>query len=150
MIGFLCANIAGYFLIYGMENPFSSNLTLFSNGSKTPSDFVKENQIEILNDRVIIHVTGASIGRYAASGSMIPTLDDKSNGIRIVPESEDEINVGDIITFNDNGSLIVHRVIEKGTDEYGIYFITKGDNNPVSDGKVRFYNIKYKTIGMIW
>jgi hypothetical protein len=46
--------------------------------------------------------------------------------------------------------LIIHRVVEKGVDFDGIYFIAKGDNNVVSDGKIRFEDIKYKTIGVIW
>ena len=82
---------------------------------------------------------------------MKPLLDEGSNGIRIVPSSEDEINIGDIITFkqniDENNYLIVHRVIEKGEDLQGTYFITKGDNNSLNDGKVRFSEIKYlKTV----
>lgn len=54
------------------------------------------------------------------------------------------------ISFKKDGDLIVHRVIEKGVDDMGVYFITKGDSNNVSDGKVRFEDIEYKTIGVIW
>ncbi len=46
--------------------------------------------------------------------------------------------------------LIIHRVVEIGEDEQGTYFITKGDNNFFSDGKVRFGQIKYVTIGVIY
>ena len=81
---------------------------------------------------------------------MKPTLDEHSNGIRIVPKSENEIHIGDIITFEEDGDLIVHRVIDIGEDSNGKYFITKGDNNPVADGKIRFKDIKYITIGVIW
>ena len=41
-------------------------------------------------------------------------------------------------------------VIEKGIDEDGIYFITKGDNNSITDGKIRFEDIEYITVGVIW
>jgi hypothetical protein len=44
----------------------------------------------------------------------------------------------------------VHRVIDKGIDEKGVYFVTKGDNNSVVDGKVRFKDIEYVTIAIIW
>ena len=81
---------------------------------------------------------------------MKPLLDFNSNGIRIVPKNEEQISVGDIISFEQNGDLIVHRVVEKSEDEEGVYFITKGDNNSASDGKIRFKDIKYVTVGVIW
>jgi len=45
----------------------------------------------------------------------------------------------------------VHRVVYKGKDSIGTYFILKGDNNEeVDPGKVRFEQIKYKTIAIIY
>jgi hypothetical protein len=149
LFGFLSANLLSYFLVYGVENPFSNGFSI-SGMENAPQDFVKENQIQIYEDKVVINVKGASISRYAATGSMKPTFDENANGIRIVPKSVDEINVGDIITYQSGDSLIVHRVIEKGTDSEGVYFITKGDNNTVSDGKIRFKDVKYETIAVIW
>jgi signal peptidase I len=81
---------------------------------------------------------------------MEPLLDENSNGIRIIPKSEEDIHIGDIISFEKNKDLIIHRVIDKGVDNNGTYFITKGDNNNVSDGKIRFEDIRYITIGVIW
>ena len=81
---------------------------------------------------------------------MLPVLNEHSNGIRIVPESPDQINIGDIITFQQDKELVVHRVIDKGNDDEGVYFITKGDNNNVTDGRVRFEDVRYVTIGIIW
>ncbi len=151
LFGFLSANIIGLYLIYGSEIPFSFNNFSFSKGNDSaPFDFVKENQIQIYDDKIIIDVNGASISRYAPTGSMLPVLDEGSNGIRIIPKSEEDIHVGDIITFEQDNMLIVHRVISIGTDEQGTYFITKGDNSPINDGKVRFKDIKYITIGVIW
>ncbi len=149
LLGFLSANITGYLMVYGAENPFSNGFN-FSGISHAPSDFIGENQIQIYDNKVVINIKDASISRYAPTGSMKPTFDENANGIRIVPKSEDEIKVGDIITYKDGENLIVHRVIEKGIDKEGIYFIMKGDNNTISDGKVRFRDIKYKTIGIIW
>lgn len=149
LFGFLSANLISYYLVYGVENPFSNGLGL-SDGNKAPQDFIKENQVQIYDDKVVINIKGASMSKYAATGSMKPTFDENANGIRIVPKSEDEINIGDIITYQSKDSLIVHRVIEKGTDREGTYFIPKGDNNSISDGKVRFKDIKYVTIAIIW
>jgi signal peptidase I len=149
LFGFLSANLISYYLVYGVENPFSNGFGL-SSTNHAPSDFVKENQISVYDDKVVINLNNTRISRYASTGSMKPILDENSNGIEIVPTSENQINIGDIITFEQNGNLIVHRVIEKGSDEFGTYFITKGDSNTISDGKIRFKDIKYITIGIIW
>jgi len=149
LTGFLVANIFNYYLVYGIENPFSGEY-IISKNKDAPRDFISEQQIKVYHDRIVIYIENASIGRYASTGSMKPILDENSNGIRIVPKSEDEINVGDIITFKQNDYLIIHRVIEKGIDEQGIYFITKGDNNAVADEKIRFSEIKYVTVGLLW
>ena len=146
LLGFLSANIGLYFF-YGYEMPFS----IGTNGSKeAPSDFIGENQIQVFSDKIVIYVDDASISRYAPTGSMKPILDENSNGIRIKPDSEDEINVGDIITFKKEGYLVVHRVVEKGIDESGVYFIVRGDNPQSNAEKIRFSDIEYKTIGLIY
>lgn len=147
--GFLSANLLSFYLVYGAENPFSDNFN-FSTANKAPHDYVKENQIEIFQDKVIIYINGASISRYAATGSMKPTFDENSNGIRIVPNTEEDIQIGDIVTYLSGENFIVHRVINKGADNEGVYFIAKGDNNTVSDGKIRFKDIQYITIGVIF
>ena len=72
---------------------------------------------------------------------MVPVIDSNANGIGIRPNSSEDIFVGDIISFYHGEKLIVHRVIEKGEDEFGDYFITKGDNVNFDDGKIRFEEI---------
>lgn len=148
LIGFLSANILGYFFVSGLEIPFM--LGFGNNNSNAPFDFISEDNIELYDDKIVLNIEGVSLSRYAPTGSMKPVLDEGSNGLRIVPKSEIDIHTGDIITFKQDNILIVHRVIEKGIDSKGVYFITKGDNNSVSDGKIRFKDIKYKTIGVIW
>ena len=151
LIGFLSANLVSFYVVYGLESPFSFNNFSFNDNNSAPFDFVEENQIKIYNDKIVIDIKDASLSRYAATGSMKPVLDVFSNGIRIVPNNEDEINIGDIVTYKDSGQLIVHRVVEKARDEQGVYFVMQGDNNNVSDaGKVRFNDIKYVTIGVLW
>jgi hypothetical protein len=149
LLGFLSANLIGFYA-YGLEMPLLKDFGFNSSYSQTPSDYISESQIQVYKDKIVIKVPEASISSYASTGSMIPVLNENSNGIRIVPESEDEVGVGDIITFEEGNVFIVHRVIEKGIDNEGVYFITKGDNNNVSDGKIRFKNIKYKTIAIIY
>lgn len=145
-MGFILAT-GLYYSNYSTEKPFS----FFVSGNvNAPSNWIGENQIQTENGKVTIAIENASISRYAATNSMIPTLNENSNGIRIKPESADKISVGDIITFSEGNDLIVHRVIEKGRDKEGDWFITKGDNSAVSDGKVYFKDIKYITIGVLY
>lgn len=151
LFGFLIANLLNFYVATGSEIPFLRQFGLgMSYDNNAPFDNIHENQIEINEDSVIIHVKNASLGKYAATGSMKPVLDENSNGIRIVPSSKEEIHLGDVITYQDNNDLIIHRVVEIGNDENGWYVITKGDNNDVSDGKVRYSQIKFITIGILW
>ena len=90
---------------------------------------------------------------YAPTGSMLPIINHTANGIEIPVTSVDQIHVGDIIAFQlekNSNELIVHRVIEIGYDNEGWYCITKGDNNAVDDGKIREWQIKFKTIAIIY
>ena len=129
------------------EKPFYLGLVSMR---EHPGDWIAENQIEILPDKVIIHVENAVLSKYAPTGSMLPTLGDNSNGIRIVPETPEQINVGDIVSYEKDGYLIVHRVVAKGEDSNGVYFITRGDNNSENDDRVYFENIKYVTVALIY
>ena len=151
LVGFLSANLFNVFVYYGSEFPLVNGLGFLEGGFvEAPSDFIELGQIKVYDDRVVIYVDDASLSRYAPTGSMVPVLDEGSNGIRVPVYGSDDIEIGDIVSFDKDGVLIVHRVIEKGTDSEGVYFITKGDNNNMSDGKVRFEDIEYKTVGVIW
>ncbi|UCD03961.1 MAG: hypothetical protein JSW73_05505 [Candidatus Woesearchaeota archaeon] len=147
LIGIIIGGIA--FPIIGngvsMESPFG--LTLEKN---SPSDWVPEEKISVKNDVVIIKVENARLSKYADTNSMDPVLDKNSNGIEIKAENPNQIQVGDIITHEKNGNLIVHRVIGIGSDEKGWYCITKGDNNSSNDGKIRFEDVRYITVGIIY
>ena len=116
----------------------------------SPSNFIGDEKIEVYDDRVVIKIKGATKGKYAPSGSMLPLIDEETTGIKISPRSPDEIGEGDIITYEEGEELIVHRVLEKGEDNEGAYFITKGDNNRINDGKVRFPQIRSLTIGILY
>jgi hypothetical protein len=151
LMGFISANLINLMVVYGYENPKDIIGINFSDDSpKTPHDIVKDGQIEVYKDKVIIKIEDASLSKYAPTGSMIPVLNENSNGIRIKPESETDIQIGDIVTYEKDDVLIVHRVIGKGKDNQGNYFLVKGDNNSIADGKVRYNEIRYITIGVIW
>lgn len=146
LLGFCsCVAIFLTFYIAGSEIPFG-----LGNNESSPSDWISEENITILQDKIIIDVNGAQLSYYSPTGSMTPVLNEGANGIRIIPTDPDSIKIGDIITFSRDGLLIVHRVIEKGYDDSGLYFVTKGDNNEFSDGKVRWKDVKYVTIGILY
>ena len=137
-------------LVTKSENPY---FAIQSNERMSPSDIIHPNQIIVLKDRIIINQPGVTWASYANTNSMDPILDENANGLEIVPESEEQIHIGDIIAYepNWNEGLVIHRVIEIGSDEQGWYAILKGDNNPMQDpGKVRFEQVKYLLIGIIY
>ncbi len=155
---FLFFVILGLAIIPFDERPSSGlfytlgNTLGFSMNEASPNDFIKENQIQIYNDRVVIWIPGANLSRYAATGSMDPVLDYTANGIEIPFTSTSQVNIGDIIAFQPFGSndLVVHRITDIGYDNDGWYCITKGDNNNMTDGKIREEQIKYITIAIIY
>ncbi len=135
-------------LLSGTEIPLA--FALNDTELKAPSNWIDEKDINIYDNAVVLNIKGASLSKYAPTGSMLPLLDENTNGIRIVPLDEQDIKIGDIITYERNGELIVHRIVKKGNDGQGIWFITKGDNNEGADEKIRFKDIRYKTIGVLW
>jgi hypothetical protein len=148
IIGFLSCFLGLYVLsLSNIERPLGVSFN--QNLNTAPGDWIKTNQIRLTDNAIIINVPNASLSQYASTGSMKPVFDSGANGIRIIPSSAEEINVGDIVTYGSEN--IVHRVTEKGEDELGTWFLTKGDNNNVDDGvKVRFSDIRYVTIGVLY
>ncbi len=116
----------------------------------SPSDFIKESNIVAENNQINIFIENFTLSRYNSSKSMFPLISNSSTGINKIPSSEKEINIGDIISFKSNNRIIVHRVIEKGYDKKGVYFITKGDNNTFRDEKIRFSQIRSVLVAIIY
>jgi signal peptidase I len=137
-------------LVFSYNSSGSFFTGLVSYDIKAPSDWVSEEDIILFEDHIVLRIDNATLSNYASTGSMRPLFDSGSNGIRIVPEKEGDIGVGDIISFRQDKRLIVHRVAEKKFDEMGVYFIAQGDNGFVNDYKIRFEDIEYITIGVIW
>lgn len=117
----------------------------------SPSDFLKDDDILILNSNVILNVKNAFLTKFADTNSMDPVLDENSNGIE-VPYTEDMVlNVGDIISFDYDGLTRIHRIVSIQKDDEGVYYLTQGDNAKNIDAlKVRSSQIKGKLIGVIY
>lgn len=119
----------------------------------SPYDRVSDSQIHVYDDYVVIDIPDIQWASYADTHSMEPVLWTGSNGLELIPKSASDIHVGDVVAYEANWSdgLIVHRVIDSGFDEYGAYYVLKGDNNSSIDpGRVRFSQIKYVLIGVIY
>lgn len=140
LLGILCAQVWGGYTNYkGVTGAVVS----------VPSDSVEDKYILIYDDRVVLLIEGVTMSNYDSTGSMAPTLGEGVNGLRVVPGSAEEIQVGDIVSFNYNGGIVVHRVVEIGSDSGGIYFITKGDNSDKFE-RIRFKDIEFKTVALVY
>lgn len=73
------------------------------------------------------------------SGSMEPEM---STGDLIVVVENDDYKVNDIVVYQYNYSLIVHRIVDMNGDKV----ITKGDANNVNDEAIRMSDIKGKVV----
>ena len=140
-----------YSELSSLERP----LSLFQEGIEkySPSDWIKEDQIKVYNDRVIIDLKDAEWASFTDTNSMDPVLDETANAIEIIPKSTEDIHVGDIISYNSDyaDGTIIHRVIKIGKDNKGWYCIVKGDNNQNPDpGKIRFSQIKRILVAIIY
>lgn len=113
----------------------------------TPSIISAEN-IAVDGDRIIITLKNASLSTFASTSSMLPILNHNTKAIEIAPK---KLNIGDIVSYKEGSEIIVHRIVDIGSDDVGIYYITKGDNNNVVDqNKVRFDDIKGKVVMLIY
>jgi hypothetical protein len=154
-LGWLLNTALTNFVYYDAEKPLSFGFVPFMKSVEraSPGDHVKESQIHVYGDKVVIDADGASWAAFTDTNSMDPFFDDASNSIEIRPESPEEVDVGDIISYRSGitGDLIVHRVVSKGVDDSGVFYIVKGDNNPSQDPeKVRFSQVNGVLIGIIY
>ncbi len=139
------------------ENEGSTFITKILGGDNeerlSPYDRIAEQNIRVEKDKVTINVQDAEWSRFTDTNSMDPIIDEGTNAIQIVPKSEEEIHVGDIVSYKSDyaDGIIIHRVIETGYDEKGWYCLMKGDNNSRQDpGKIRFSQIKRVVVAIIY
>ena len=117
----------------------------------SPSDWVKENQIKVYKNKITLDIEDATWATFTDTNSMDPFIDENSHAIEILPDDANQINVGDVISYQSSYGTIIHRVTEKGRDEEGIYFLVKGDNNRFQDPfKVRFDEIKGVVVAVVY
>ena len=134
-----------------IESPSNTNQNIIYD-IPSPGNTIKESQIEVYNDRVIINIKDARWAKFTPTGSMMPTFSNDSYAIEIEPKSPDEIQIGDIISYRYQDISIIHRVIDKYIGSDGeTYFVMKGDNNPTRDPfDVPYRDVERKAVALIY
>lgn len=84
--------------------------------------------------------------RFRALGSSMFPLIRNGDLVTIKPVDPDDLSTGDIIFFEKNDSLILHRIIEE--EKFKGKFTTKGDNMPICDHAVNSNEILGKLTGI--
>ncbi len=69
LLGFFVALLVNPYISSNLEHPLTS---LAVGEASAPSDFVKEGNIEVYRDKVILRIENVSLSSYAATGSMRP------------------------------------------------------------------------------
>jgi hypothetical protein len=154
-LGWLMNTFLTNFIYYDAQKPLSVGLGPFTGSPEriSPSDHVAEENIHVFNDRVVLDIPGATWASFTDTNSMDPFFDESSNSIELKPASADDIKVGDIISYSSSltSGLVVHRVIQKGVDDSGVFYIVQGDNNPSRDPeKVRFGQVHGVLVAVIY
>ena len=116
-----------------------------------PGNHVRADQIRGYEDGVVLDVENTRWAMFEDTGSMLPFFDEYAHALQMQPEFPDQVSPGDIITYKDGEKTIIHRVIDRGVDKDGTYYIVKGDNNAYSDPyKLRFEDIQSVVYGIIY
>ena len=124
-----------------------------SRDKPSPSNWVKNSQINVFNDEVVLKIKNAKWAVFTDTKSMDPVIDSTSKAIQIIPENKTDIHVGDIVAYKSSyeDGTVTHRVTEIGNDSKGWYAIFKGDNNKYPDPeKVRFKQITGIVVAIIY
>ena len=120
----------------------------------SPSAAIDAEDIRVLGDHVEIRVPNVIPAVFTDTNSMDPVIDQGTTALELTITSPNQVQVGDIVSYETElapGVFVIHRVVEKGTDDEGTYFIMKGDNNPTTDPeKVRFDQLRRKVIGILY
>ena len=116
----------------------------------SPSDHLKEDQIAVFEDKIIIYLDNVSWARLTDTNSMDPILDKWANTLEIKPASPENINPGDIVSYRHVNDTLIHRVIKTGHDDLGWYCLVKGDNADDPPASIRFEEINGLVVGILY
>lgn len=150
-LGWLSHLLYSQFSQNSSELPFAGSL-LAATERPSPHDWVKEDQITVANDNISIDILNPQWAVFTNTNSMDPIIDETSHAIQVIPQKEEDIHIGDIISFSSDEAdgIVIHRVIDIGNDGQW-YALTKGDNNTMVDPeKIRFNKIERVLVAIIY
>jgi len=133
---------------------FPLSFPITDNDKDSPHYLVNDGHIHVFSNKFIVDgFDDLQWASLACTKSMDPVFDCEANVIEVIPKSPDDIELGDIISYKSKyaSGTIIHRVVDKGVDEDGVFFILKGDNNKNADpGKVRFKQVERQVVAVIY
>lgn len=135
------------------DSLWQSLLSTSAKEQNSPMDRIKESQIHVYKDKVVIDLEDAQWASFTDTNSMDPVIDVGSHALQIIPKSPEEIQEGDIVSYRTrtNDATIIHRVKKVDNDSEGWYAIMKGDNlNQDDPEKVRFDQVKRVLVAIIY
>ena len=167
VFGWFCSSAYSSVLSqFSVINPGNSNIEIADSDSgfldryffknkelNSPSDWIAQQQIHLYDNKVVIDIENPQWAIFTDTNSMDPVIDAGAHAIEIVPESPEQISVGDIVSYKSEyaDGNVIHRVVYIGEDEDGWYCKMKGDNNPFEDpGKVRFEQLQRVLVAIIY
>lgn len=136
-------------------NTIQSAKNLFNNQAQekpSPKDRIKQNDVLVLNNKVIITINNPEWAVFTNTNSMDPVIDENSIAIETKAICDD-IQIGDIVSYYSNiaNTVVIHRVVDRFRDEKGVYFRFKGDNNEFVDPeKVRCEQLRRVVVGILY
>lgn len=142
--------ILGWFLNSLSTLNIHQEKPLFGSEERISShDRIKEDHLQLFSDKLIVNFPEIELASYTDTNSMDPLIDEHVTGIEIIPVSEEDIHIGDVVAYQSGNNLIPHRIMLIGEDDLGWFAILKGDNSRTYE-KVRFEQIKYVLIGVLY
>lgn len=117
----------------------------------SPQDWISESQIKVFDSGVFISIPHARWAQLADTNSMDPVFDEGAHVIEVVPKLPTDVAVGDVVSYETDFGVVVHRVVGVGEDGGGIYYTVKGDNNTLPDAKkVRFDDVRGVLVAVVY
>lgn len=146
------------------ERPSPSNIT--------PRESITWAPVPIIAARVEIDLTHLNlpltktprvwIPSVPDTNSMDPVVDMEGNNILIAGQDDGEQQLllnwleqqppGNVVVYRiPNKIYAIHRIVKVKRDVKGVYYIMKGDNNPIADPwSTRSSNIEWLSVGVIY
>lgn len=153
-LGWIAHLLTSQFAGAAIQTPMNVVESIFpAKEQASPYDWIKQDQIHISDDNVSIDIQNPQWAIFTNTNSMDPVIDETSHAIEIIPQTKEDVHVGDIVSYELEGfeGILIHRIVEIGEDKDGWYALAKGDNNTIIDpDKIRFNQVQRILVAIIY